>query len=585
MDRPLVYPGQNPLETDNLRLSQYAMVGLAKTCEAVLGIAQAVAGFTLTPTAPASLSAVLGPGQVFQQAQLEATPFSTLPADGHTVVKQGILFDAQTLTFTPPAAAGYAQNFLVEVQYQDADAGATVLPYYNAANPQVGFSGPGGAGTAQNTVRRGAVAYQIKAGVAATAGTQTSPAPDAGWAGLYVVTLAQGATTITAGNITLYAGAPFIPVTLPGVPRGVQSGQWEFGVASGTNAYTVALSPAPLVRPQGMEILVYIPPGQVNTLAATLNDGLGIAPFVRQGGGALAPGDVSGFVPIVFDSTSWRVNGFVTSDILALITANAPQITPNNPTLYVDINGSDTNNGSSSSQAFRTAVAALSYGVSRFSLGGKTLTIQLVSAGTYTAPPSIPSSIGALVIQGNASNPNGYILSGPGSSGAVIGVSGVSVTFRGVTIYNTSSTGNGIAMQTGGAVTLDACSHGAANNNTAGSLVVAFSGGSVNIVNASNIQTDCSSVLTGAGGTINVSGAAFNVTKAGGGTIAVTTGFATAYQCGTVSAGSTSFMGAGATGPKYSVSGNGVVNVNGGGANYWPGTTAGTTATGGQYLP
>lgn len=298
------------------------MVGLAKACEAVLGTAQAVAGFTLAPTAPASLSAVLGPGQVFQQAQLEATPFSTLPADGHTVVKQGILLDAQTLTFTPPAAAGYAQNFLVEVQYQDADAGATVLPYYNAGNPQVGFSGPGGAGTAQNTVRRGAVAYQIKAGVAATAGTQTSPAPDAGWAGLYVVTLAQGATTITAGNITLYAGAPFIPVTLPGVPRGVQSGQWEFGVASGTNAYTVALSPAPLVRPQGMEILVYIPPGQVNTGAATLNDGLGLVPFVRQGGGALASGDVSGFVPIVFDGTNWRVNGPVTSDILALILAN-----------------------------------------------------------------------------------------------------------------------------------------------------------------------------------------------------------------------------------------------------------------------
>jgi len=298
------------------------MVGLAKACEAVLGTAQAVAGFTLAPTAPASLSAVLGPGQVFQQAQLEATPFSTLPADGHTVVKQGILLDAQTLTFTPPAAAGYAQNFLVEVQYQDADAGATVLPYYNAVNPQVGFSGPGGAGTAQNTVRRGAVAYQIKAGVAATAGTQTSPAPDAGWAGLYVVTLAQGATTITAGNITLYAGAPFIPVTLPGVPRGVQSGQWEFGVASGTNAYTVALSPAPLVRPQGMEILVYIPPGQANTGAATLNDGLGLVPFVRQGGGALASGDVSGFVPIVFDGANWRVNGPVASDILALILAN-----------------------------------------------------------------------------------------------------------------------------------------------------------------------------------------------------------------------------------------------------------------------
>ncbi len=317
MDRPLVYAGQNPLETDNLRLSQYAMVGLAKLSEAVLGTVQAVAGFTLAPTAPASLSAVLGPGVVFQQAQLEATPFSTLPADGHTVVKQGILLDAQTLTFTPPAAAGYAQNFLVEVQYQDADAGATVLPYYNAANPQVGFSGPGGAGTAQNTVRRGAVAYQIKAGVAATAGTQTSPAPDAGWAGIYVVTLAQGATSITAGNITLYAGAPFIPVTLPGVPNGVQSGQWEYLSVSGLNAYTGTLSPAPATLTANMEVLGFF--GTGNTAAApTLNVGsFGVLPILKQGGGAPAIGDLAGFMPLILNGskTAWVINGLVASDI------------------------------------------------------------------------------------------------------------------------------------------------------------------------------------------------------------------------------------------------------------------------------
>jgi hypothetical protein len=39
-----------------------------------------------------------------------------------------------------------------------------------------------------------------------------------------------------------------------------------------------------------------------------------------------------------------------------------------------------------------------------------------------------------------------------------------------------------------------------------------------------------------------------------------------------------------ATGVRYSVSGNGVINTNGGGANALPGDVAGSTATGGQYL-
>ena len=95
-------------------------------------------------------------------------------------LKQGIQFinngtalgvgQPATMGITPPGTTGYSQVFLVEVQYQDVDGGALVLPYYNAANPQTPFPGPGGVGTAQNTVRYGGVAYQIKAGIAAATG-------------------------------------------------------------------------------------------------------------------------------------------------------------------------------------------------------------------------------------------------------------------------------------------------------------------------------------------------------------------------------------------------------------------------------
>lgn len=39
-----------------------------------------------------------------------------------------------------------------------------------------------------------------------------------------------------------------------------------------------------------------------------------------------------------------------------------------------------------------------------------------------------------------------------------------------------------------------------------------------------------------------------------------------------------------ATGPRYSVIANGVIDSAGGGTGYFPGDSAGTTATGGQYV-
>lgn len=43
------------------------------------------------------------------------------------------------------------------------------------------------------------------------------------------------------------------------------------------------------------------------------------------------------------------------------------------------------------------------------------------------------------------------------------------------------------------------------------------------------------------------------------------------------------FSGA-ATGKRYDVATNGVINTNGGGASYFPGNVSGTSATGGQYV-
>lgn len=228
MDRQINYPGQVPLEVDLLKTNQFAMTALAKLAAAVLGIATCVNGFATTQTTVPSLAVTVAPGEIYTMQNLEATAYSSLPADtAHQVLKQGMALNSQNLAITPPGTAGFSINYLIQATYQDTDTGSVVLPYYNASNPSVAYSGPANSGTAQPTTRAGAVVVSAKAGTAATTGTQTTPAPDAGYVGLFVVTVANGASTVVNANISAYALAPFIPSPyVRQMARFTSSGTW-----------------------------------------------------------------------------------------------------------------------------------------------------------------------------------------------------------------------------------------------------------------------------------------------------------------------------------------------------------------------
>ena len=218
MDRVQVFPGAIPLETDLLNTNKNTMVGLAKLAAAMLGTSTQVNGLSVIPTGPASLQVNVTPGEIYQLVNLDGTAYSSLAADTtHQIVKQGILLDQVALNCPAPATAGFSVNYLIEATYSDVDALPVVLPYYNASNPAVAYSGPANAGTTNNTVRQGKVTLSAKAGTAATTGTQTTPATDAGYVGLYVVTVANSQTQITAPNIVQVAGAPVINTTLLGL--------------------------------------------------------------------------------------------------------------------------------------------------------------------------------------------------------------------------------------------------------------------------------------------------------------------------------------------------------------------------------
>lgn len=321
MDRQITYLGALIPNATLLGAEKAAMVAQAFGMRAILGGATAIHGLVCAPTSPTSLMVTVGAGSIYSLQPVDSTAFGDLGTDSHTIMKQGLLQDPVSLTISPPSTSGYSQTYLVQAVYSDVDGGSRTLPYYNASNPSEPFAGPANSGISQYTVRLGVCSVALKAGAAAATGSQLTPAPDAGYVGLYAITVANAQTTIASANIVVVPGAPFIPVSLPNVPLGVQAGQWVFGSASSTNTYTTTLNPIPSVLTADMEILVYI--ANVNTSAATtLNvNGLGTKAIVRQNGTAVVSGDLSGFVPLILDNsgTSWRVNGFVKSDILALV--------------------------------------------------------------------------------------------------------------------------------------------------------------------------------------------------------------------------------------------------------------------------
>jgi hypothetical protein len=67
------------------------------------------------------------------------------------------------------------------------------------------------------------------------------------------------------------------------------------------------------------------------------------------------------------------------------------------------------------------------------------------------------------------------------------------------------------------------------------------------------------------------------------GTFSFGTAFANAARVGLIEANGNTYTGGTITGVRYNADLNSVIFTNGGGANYFPGNSAGSTATGGQY--
>lgn len=315
MDRQIVYPNALPRTIDHLASGQFAMVGFGKLAEAILGTATLVDGFTCTPTAPASLSVNLGPGQIYQQQAIEGTAISSLGVDTRVITKQGIKLNTDAITLSPPTTIGQALNVLIQVQYQDIDADSIVLPFYNAANPSQPLAGPGNTNQQLPTTRRGTVAYGVKYGVPQTGGTQVTPSPDTNWSGLFVITLTFGQTSISAGSITPYINAPLIGAKLGQIPQGVQSKQWTFAYDSGSSGSTIVANvvPAPTAVGDGFTVSVKLARDLVPGATLTVNGTSGT--ITKTSGTPFGPADyqAGAIIDFVRNGANWIIGGSSTA--------------------------------------------------------------------------------------------------------------------------------------------------------------------------------------------------------------------------------------------------------------------------------
>jgi len=213
MNRQLIYPNALVQDSTHLQAWRDTMIAMGKLQQALYGTATQFNGLACTPTAPASMQVQVAPGEVYAYVNIDDTAYGALASDTtHQILKQGTLDDAVLLSCPAPTTAGHSRNYLIQAAFSEVDTDSTVLPYYNSSNPLgAAWSGPGNAGTAQNTARKGTCVVQVKVGVSAATGSQVTPTPDAGYSGLYVVTVANGATTIVSGNITSYTGIIWLP--------------------------------------------------------------------------------------------------------------------------------------------------------------------------------------------------------------------------------------------------------------------------------------------------------------------------------------------------------------------------------------
>ncbi|HZP20099.1 MAG TPA: DUF2793 domain-containing protein [Bauldia sp.] len=254
-------------------------------------------------------------------------------------------------------------------------------------------------------------------------------------------------------------------------------------------------------------------------------------------------------------------------------------------TYYVRTDGSDSNTGlaNSAGGAFLTVQKAYDTIAANLDLGGKTVTIQ-IGDGTY-APASGTNPLlisqpwtggGSVIVQGNNATPANVVLSGTNADAVLVSapLPGV-LSIRDLKVTTTTNK-SGIQLNAPGSLTFSNLNFGAC---VVAHLLAACTGAQITGTGNYAISGNAPIHAYALTGSIVLTGLTVTLT----GTPAFSTAFVESSRTGVLRGQAMTFSGS-ATGPRYLADANGVIFTNGGGATYFPGNSAGSTATGGQYI-
>jgi hypothetical protein len=245
-------------------------------------------------------------------------------------------------------------------------------------------------------------------------------------------------------------------------------------------------------------------------------------------------------------------------------------------TYYVSPTGSDSNNGLTSGTPFATIQKAINT-VASIDLTTYDVTIQLAD-GTYTGAAVINGTwvgSGTVTIKGNAGAPANVLLS-TGTATAIQAYNGAAVTVQDLKITTIGGSANGLLASNGASIQFTNLNFGAIGL----AQVRAEDGAVITVIGNYQITGGATYHYNATAGIIRCQSRAITISN----TPAFSNTYAFAQMNGTLIANTCTFSGTGATGTRYNVTGNSVIFTNSGGATYFPGSVAGTTSAGGQYL-
>lgn len=286
-------------------------------------------------------------------------------------------------------------------------------------------------------------------------------------------------------------------------------------------------------------------------------------------------------------ASSWNVLGIANGET-SYSAKTIREVLSADRTYYVRTDGSDSNTGLSntSGAAFLTIQKAIDVIWNNLDIRQYNVTIQ-VADGTYTGTIVVNGILlgsGLVTLQGNSGTPSNVYIHPAANNDAILVQNGAVLRVQDMKIDTTTSgtclraiTGrigfNNLVFPASGTAHISAEDNGVIVCTASGVLSPS---GTRQYSITGNVPTHMNTIKQGI---LDIRGASITVSAS-----LTFTQFAGATRTSTQMVNGNTYSTTTATGTRYVASGLSLIDTNGGGANYFPGNSAGTTASGAQYI-